>query len=382
MCCDSKNRRVRNHAPNPFSFQNIYNAYMACRKTKRNTINQLEFESDLLTNLWNLQHELSSNRYTIGRSLCFLTTSPKLREVFAADFKDRVVHHVLVKELEPLFEKKFIHDVYNNRKNRGIHQAQKQAQRYMRQTPKGYYLQLDIKGFFYHLDKTILLEKIKKEVIGSSLDVASVLYLTSKILFHDPTRAYVFKGDRTKLTLLPAHKTLFKLPKNKGLPIGNLTSQFFANVYMNDFDNYVKRGLKVKRYIRYVDDFVLFSKSKKELEIWKVEIENYLKKELELTLREDTKLKAHSEGLDFLGYIIRPHYTLVRNRVVNNFKYKKAQYLENYEKQKGTMSLLEIKHFLSVKASFVSHAKHANSYNLLNKVGDLNETDPFAYDRM
>ena len=388
MCYDSKNRRVCNHAPKQenqkgslFTFQNIYKAYMACRKTKRNTINQLALESDLLTNLWNLQGDLSTRKYTIGRSLCFLTTSPKLREVFAADFKDRIVHHILVRELEPLFEKKFIHDVYNNRKQKGIHLASKQAQRYMRQTPKGYYLQFDIKGFFYHLDKMILFEKIKKEVIGSSLDVASVLYLVNKIVFHDPTRNYTFKGDKRKLALLPAHKTLFKIPKNRGLPIGNLTSQFFANVYMNDFDNYVKRELKVKRYIRYVDDFVLFSENKEELIVWKKQIESYLKKELHLSLREDTKLKKHSEGLDFLGYIIRADYTLVRNRVVNNFKYKKARYLERYEVQKGKMDLSEIKAFLSVKASFASHAKHANSYNLLKKVGELNEKNPFDYTR-
>lgn len=196
-----------------FSFQNIYKAYMACRKTKRNTSNQLAFERDLLTNLWDLQYELSNHHYQIGRSLCFLTSSPKLREVFAADFRDRVVHHVLVKELEPLFERKFIHDIYNNRKNRGTHQAVKQAKRYMNQTSDGYYLQLDIKGFFYNLNKEILFSKIKKEVIGSSLDVSSVLYLTSKIIFYDPTRDYIFKGDRSKLALLPEHKTLFKIPK-------------------------------------------------------------------------------------------------------------------------------------------------------------------------
>lgn len=354
---------------------------MACRKTKRNTLNQLEFESNLLTNLWSLQSDLSSCCYKVGHSLCFLTSSPKLREVFAADFRDRVVHHVLVHELEPLFERKFIHDVYNNRKKRGTHQAVHQAKRYMNQTLDGYYLQLDIKGFFYNLNKEILFGKIKKEVVASSLDVPSILYLTSKIVFHDPTRNYVFKGDRSKLALLPEHKTLFKIPKNRGLPIGNLTSQFFANVYMNDFDNFVKRKLKVKRYIRYVDDFVLFDASKERLKYLKKEIEDYLGKELRLQLREDSRLRKHTEGLDFLGYIIRPNYTLVRQRVVNNFKKKKAIYLNMYEEQKGKMQLLEIKKFLSVKASFESHSKHANSFNLTKKIGALDENNPFDYDR-
>jgi retron-type reverse transcriptase len=364
-----------------FTFQNIYKAYLVCRKHKRNTINALQFEQNLIENLWSIYEELNSKKYSIGKSLCFLTSSPKLREVFASDFKDRVVHHVLVGELEPLFERKFIHDVYNNRKAKGTHQAVCQSQRYMNQTPHGYYLQLDIKGFFYNLDKMILMEKIKQEVVGSKLDVSSVLYLSHKIIFHDPTQSYYFRGDKSKLALLPEHKTLFKIPKSKGLPIGNLTSQFFANVYMNDFDNFVKRKLKVKRYIRYVDDFVLFDESKERLVYLKSEIEQYLQKELKLTLREDAKLKKHSEGLDFLGYIIRPHYTLVRQRVVNNFKKKKAIYLQNYEEQQGKMKLSEIKAFLSVKASFASHTKHANSYNLNQRTGALHETNPFDYAR-
>jgi len=364
-----------------FTFQNIYKAYRTCRKNKTNTINALKFEQNLIDNLWQLHDELNRKQYNIGKSLCFLTSSPKLREVFASDFKDRVVHHILVGKLEPLFERKFIHDVYNNRKAKGTHQAVEQAQRYMRQTPKGYYLQLDIKGFFYNLDKMTLLEKIKQEVIGSDLDVSSILYLSNKIIFHDPTQSYYFRGDKSKLGFLPAHKTLFKIPKNKGLPIGNLTSQFFANVYMNDFDNFIKRTLRVKRYIRYVDDFVLFDESKERLQALNKQIEQYLHENLQLTLREDTKLKKHSDGLDFLGYIIRPHYRLVRQRVVNNYKKKKAKYLQEYENQKGKMNLSQIKDFLSVKASFASHLKHANSYNLLNKVGELHETNPFDYTR-
>lgn len=365
-----------------FSFANIYKAYIACRKQKRNTINQLEFEADLLENLWNLQSNLTLRTYKIGKSLCFLTSSPKLREVFAADFRDRVVHHILVQELEPFYEKKFIHDVYNNRKGRGTHSAVKQAQKYMYRTRGGYYLQLDIKGFFYNLDKNILFKKLFHALKNSDLkNRDEVLYLSNKIIYHNPTKNYVFKGDKSKLNLLPEHKTLFKLPSHKGLPIGNLTSQFFANVYMNDFDNFVKRVLKVKSYIRYVDDCVLFDTSKQKLQELKFKISEYLKNELGLELREDTKLKKHSEGLDFLGYIIRENYILVRKRVVNNYKYKKAKYLDKYEQQKGTMGLEEIKQFLSVQASFVGHIKHANSYNLMQKVGVIDEKNPFDYDR-
>lgn len=366
-----------------FSFENIYRAYRECRKNKRNTHNALIYEINLLENLWSLQKELESRSYRIGRSICFLTNSPKLREVFAADFRDRVVHHILVRELEKIYEHRFIHDVYNNRKNRGIHQAAKRAQRFMHASQGGWYLQLDIKGFFYSLDKNILFKQIFSDLQRylRSPKKEQILYLANKIIYHDPTKNYIFKGDATKLALLPPHKTLFKIPKQKGLPIGNLTSQFFANIYMNRFDHYVKRVLKVKHYIRYVDDFVLFDSSKERLRKAYSEIKNYLLRYLGLELRGDTKLKKHTEGLDFLGYIIRPTHLLVRKRVVNNYKCKKAQYLESYEAQRGKMSLEEIKRFLSVQASFASHTKHANSYNLMHKTGAINETDPFDFDR-
>ena len=139
-----------------FTFENIYNAYKKCRKNKTNTINVLKFEQNLLDNLWQLTDDLQTRRYRVGRSICFLTHSPKLREVFAADFRDRIVHHLLIDAIEEFYEKKFIFDVYNNRKGKGIHQAKARVQKFMRQEPNGYYLQLDIKGFFYHLDKDIL----------------------------------------------------------------------------------------------------------------------------------------------------------------------------------------------------------------------------------
>ena len=365
-----------------FTFQNVYKAYKACRKQKTNTFNVLKFEQNLLENLWDLTHDLQNRTYKIGQSICFLTHSPKLREVFAADFRDRVVHHLLINAIEPYYEKRFINDLYNNRKGKGIHQAVKRAQKFMHKTSKGYYLQLDIKGFFYHLDKNILFKNMFDDISNSNLEhKKEILYLLNKIIYHDPTRNYRFKGDKSKLKLLPAHKTLFLLPKSKGLPIGNLTSQFFGNVYMNAFDNYLKRTLKVKCYLRYVDDFVLFDKSKEKLETLLPQIRTYLKENLALTLREDVKLKPHSSGLDFLGYIIREDYLLTRQRVVNNYKAKKAVYLNHYEAKKGKMSREEIKEFLSVQASFVSHIQHANSFNLMNKVGQIDESNPFDYDR-
>jgi hypothetical protein len=292
------------------------------------------------------------------------------------------VHHLLTNEIEEFYERKFIYDVYNNRKTKGIHQAVKRSKKFMVATPNAYYLQLDIKGFFYNLDKNILFKRVLDDMEHSNLkNRVAILWLTRKIIFHDPTKDYRFKGDKKHLKKLPNHKTLFKIEKNKGLPIGNLTSQFFANVYMNALDHFIKRELKIKGYIRYVDDFVLFHESKVYLDECKVAIEEYLRRDLNLTLREDSRLRKVTSGLDFLGYVVRPNYMLVRKRVVHNYKQKKAKYLDEYERQRGEMSLAEIKEFLSVQASFVAHCKHANSFNLRNKVGQIDESNPFDYDR-
>lgn len=260
--------------------------------------------------------------------------------------------------------------------------AVKRAQKFSRAST--YYLQLDIKNFFYSVNKASLFEMLKQELIpnyhkvqGSSIGLPKMLWILNRIIFHDVTKGAIMKGDKKLVAKLPPHKTLFKVPKSQALPIGNLTSQFFANVYMNGFDNFVKRKLKVKYYLRYVDDFVLFSSSSEQLKFWKNEIEGYLYRDLSLALRDDFRLRKNSDGLDFLGYIIRPHYMLSRQRVVQNFKQKKARYLQKYENQKGTMGLEEIKKFLSVQASFMGHVKHANSYNLQEKIGRLNETNPF-----
>lgn len=331
-----------------FNFETLYKAYIKCRKNKRNTTNALKFEQNLIENLCNLEISLKTRNYKPSRSIVFLSNSPKLREIFAADFRDRVVHHLIVPHLQKAFEPKFIYDVYNNREEKGIHQAIKRAKQFANRDKNGFYMQLDIKSFFYNIDKDILYEKISRVITNSD-----ILWLTKVIIDNDVTKNYHSKGDIKKLDFLPSHKTLFKIDKNKGLPIGNLTSQCFANIYMNDF--------------------VIFASSIEEIEEFKIIIEDYLYFKLKLELRKDTKIKPIKDGLDFLGYIIRPNYILVRNRVLNNYKYKKAKYLEKYESVKGNMSLEEIKKFLSVQNSFVSHIKHANSYTLKQKIGEIND---------
>lgn len=364
-----------------FTFEEIYDAYKDCRKNKRYTTNAYRFECDLMSNLWSLHEQLNNKTYSPGTSICFVVNSPKMREIFAADFRDRVVHHLLVKRLYNFYDRKFIHDNYNNRYGKGIHSAVKRAKSFMRSDMGGYYLQLDIRNFFYSINKQILYNILQKDISASGLkNKFELLWLISRIVFHDPVKDCCIKGDKSILDKMPPHKTLFKVPNGFGIPVGNLTSQYFANVYMYQFDNYVKRVLKVKHYIRYVDDFVLFHLERDYLEDISQKIAGYLKVMLGLKLRDEIKLNRFTSGLDFLGYVVRPDYILVRNRVVNNYKCSKAQHLDKYEKMKGKMTREEILKFNSKIASFKGHCIHADSYRLLKTIGEIDEKDPFSYD--
>ena len=350
-----------------YSFKEIYQAYLECRKSKRNSLNAIKFEVNLLDNLWEIYEALNSFSYKPKRYIYFLTSSPKLREVFASDFRDRVVHHLLVRDLEPIFEPLFIYDSYSCRKKKGTHLAISRLKRFVQNRDYPYYLQLDIKSFFLTIHKNILFEQIRKTTtLRAKERLQRVLYVSNKIIFDDPTKNYRFKGDKKQLKNLPKHKTLFYASKDRGLAIGNLTSQFFANIYMNGFDNFVKRKLKVKYYMRYVDDMVLLGRTKDELLRWKNEIENYLGVYLKLELRERFYLRKTKEGIDFLGYVVKPSHTLVRQRVVNNFKYKKAHFLDNCFTD-GTCSLEDALKFKEINASFYGHAKHADSFWLMKK---------------
>ena len=209
-----------------------------------------------------LEKELKNKIYHPLRSILFFAKKPKLREIFAADFRDRVIHHVLVGYLEPIFEKIFIYDSYSCRKGKGSHRAVMKTQSFIRKVSKNgkiraYYLQLDIKSFFMNINKEILFGLIKKRTKNKD-----VLWLSEKIIFYDCTKNYILKDRINLFNELVRDKSLFGKENKKGLPIGNLTSQFFANVYLNELDQFVKHNLKCRYYARYTDDFVLLDSSK------------------------------------------------------------------------------------------------------------------------
>jgi len=332
-----------------FTYQQLYRCYIKCRKNKRNTINQLGFEINAEQNLLELEQELNGGTYHPGRSICFVVDKPKLREVFAADFRDRVVHHVLVDHLEPRAEPKFIYDSYACRKNKGTHAAAKRLQRFTRavthnNSKRAYCLQLDIRSFFVSMNKDILFDMVKKHTTDSAM-----IWLAKIIIYNDCTENCRITRGKNLIKHVPEHKSLFKQAKNKGLPIGNLTSQFFANLYLNELDQFVKHQLRCRHYMRYMDDVLILHQDKNRLEAWTGDIQAFLQERLDLILNtRKTAIRPISNGIDYLGYIVRPFYILVRRRVVNNLKAR-------------------IRNGSLTKASYMSymgHLKHANAHKL------------------
>ena len=362
-----------------FSLDNLYRAYRQCRRRKRGTLNALAFEQDLEANLLALREELSRGAYRPRRFLAFLVTKPKRREIFAADFRDRVVHHVLVGHLEPAWERRFIHDSYACRRGKGTHQAVDRLRTFTRQvtangTRRAWYLQLDVHGFFISLDRTVLYQRL-----AAHEDDPAVDWLLRRVLFHDPTAGCQLRNaQRADFDRLPPHKTLFKAAPGCGLPIGNLTSQFFANVYLDALDQFVKHRLKARYYLRYCDDLVLLSADREELVAWKQAIETFLAEPLHLRLNERRQLRPISDGIDWLGYIVRPDYLLVRRRVVVALYQRLAQ-TEQALLQAGlhlpetgrvvypwSWSLLEsLRQWLS---AYLAHVNRAASHHLLERM--------------
>ncbi|MBF0202511.1 MAG: hypothetical protein HQK66_14630 [Desulfamplus sp.] len=385
-------RAVRAGKCSLLSFESLYNAYMDCRKRKGNTINALRFQYAQISELVDLALALQKGTYQPSRSVCFLTSSPKLREVFAADFRDRVVHHLVVRELEKIFEPCFIHDSYACRKGKGIHGAVNRLRSFMKKATcsgkkRAWYMQLDIRSFFMSVDKNILFQLLAKKLKPLALDDPArgpdhlkneiLLSLCGILLDHDCTENYLFKGDPSRIHHVPKHKSLFHTEKHKGMPIGNLTSQFFANLYLNELDQFVKHTLRCRWYIRYVDDFVLIHNDRSQLEKWRCEIIDFLNEKLHLSLKDSGRIARVAEGVNFLGYITRPDYRLVRNRVVNNLKFKLDLFKKKIVHEKGygdrRVNILDLKtdvltHLRQTLASYLGHFKHANSWQLMHAI--------------
>ena len=307
-------------APQPdFTFAELAQAYFDCRQSKRNSASALAFEQNLERNLGALFDELQRGTYRPGRSICFVITRPKPREVWAADFRDRIVHHLLYNRISPRFYASFIADSCACIPGRGTLYAAQRLEAKVRSITQNWsrpawYLKLDLANFFVSIDKHVVHDLIAKRV-GEPW----WLWLADLVLFHDPRQNYELRGNAALLERVPAHKRLTSLPANLGLPIGNLSSQFFANIYLDVLDQFVKHRIGARHYIRYVDDFVLLHESPQWLNAAHDAIASFLPERLHARLNPaKTILQPIDRGVDIVGQVIKPWRRITRRRTFND----------------------------------------------------------------
>ncbi|NDV70291.1 RNA-directed DNA polymerase [Dysgonomonas sp. 25] len=364
----------------------LFVAYYDCRRNKRNTANALRFEVNFEDNIHELWRDVLEGRYEIGRSCAFIVHKPVKREIFAADFRDRVIHHYIIAKLEAFFERMFIYDSYSCRKDKGTHFAVKRMEHFMRScsdnyTRDCYVLKLDIQGFFMSVRKEILYHKVEKviEKYYRGFDKQLLKNLSEKVIMNNPVPHCVIKGSRNDWDGLPESKSLFRSGGHIGLPIGNLTSQMFANLYLNDFDHYVKRELKVKYYGRYVDDCAFMAESKGALRQIIKQIRSYLQSSLGLTIHpRKIYLQHYTKGLTFTGIIIKPHRQYIGKRICRSMNRVfrndyRAIYSENEEdfKKNGERWLASVNSYLGI-------GRHYDSYRFRKKLCDMVADNPIG----
>lgn len=283
------------------NFESIVKAYRSCRFGKSASLHQIGFEIKLGKELLALHQEIISGAYKPRPAVCFYISRPKPREIFASHFRDRIVHHLVISRIEQLWEKRFSYSSFACRSGKGTHGALRYLQKLVRSLSRGgekrvWALHVDLKSFFVTIDRNILVELLTKDVPDPGLrNLIRSLYLTD-------LRVGAKKIYASNNVTIPQGKSWFDQAPEKGLPIGNLTSQFGANVYLNALDQWIQRELKPQGYIRYMDDLILLGKSKEELCGLDVKIDEWLKINRKQGLNHDkTKLVSLDQGILFLG---------------------------------------------------------------------------------
>lgn len=320
----------------------LYKAYKDARRHKRKRFYQLGFELDFEEELVALRDEIVARSYKPGTSTCFIINDPKQREVFAAEFRDRVVHHLYYNYTYELFERTFIADSYSCRKKKGTHYGFKRLKHHLlsvsqNYTRRCYVMKIDIMGYFMHINRRILLniclDSMNKMAMRYSdvpgvrwcekLDYDLLFYLSRVIIMNNPLENCNIKGAYADWKGLPHSKSLFYSVSGCGLPIGNLTSQLFSNVYMNEFDSYVKRNFSGIAYGRYVDDAFFVSSSKCALREMIPQINAFLKMNLGLQIHpHKVFIRDVRFGIEFLGGFNKPFRCYVANAAFRRLQRK------------------------------------------------------------
>lgn len=289
-------------------------AYLDCRRHKRRSEAVMHFENHAADNLRRLHGELCDGSYRIGPSRCFVVLHPKPREVWAGAFRDRIVHHLVYNRIAPAAYRTFSADSCACIPGRGTLYGAKRLDHHVRSATRNwsrrvYYLKMDLSNFFVSIHKPTM-----ARLLAPHLTDPFTNDLALQILFHDPTRSVEIRSPRWKMQRVPRHKSLFNAPKDCGLAIGNLPSQFKANVYLNLLDQFVNHRVKPAGYIRYVDDFVLLHEDRDWLLAAQARIEAFLWQRLRLVANpRKTVINTVEQGVDFVGQVIKPWRRVARS---------------------------------------------------------------------
>ena len=351
----------------------LHLSYLHARKNKRNTHNQIKFEIHQEINLFNLATSIYYRRYTPNSCIAFIVNKPVMREIFAADFTDRIIHHLIYRCIYPIIDRKLINDTYSCRVGKGTLFGINRAKHFFRScsqdfTMDAYVLKLDIEAYFMNMQHAIIYQKViellpsdQQSFLGISRD--TLFYLLRQTIFNAVAENCRIKGKMSDWTGLPPSKSLFNYPGNTGLPIGNLTSQVFGNIYLNDYDHFVKKELKIKYYGRYVDDMVFVHNDRNFL----ISIIPQLKFKLEsvgLRLHPDKiVLKPIEDGISFLGHIIKPYRSYTGNRTKNNF-YHTIQEINKLMAKEPQFSWHQLCDIRATINSYLGTMVHTDSFNL------------------
>ena len=329
------------------TWDNLYLAWCKAARGKRGREPAAGFEYRLEDNLLKLQRELRGKGYAPGPYHSFYIHVPKRRLISAAPFRDRVVHHALCNVIEPFFERRFIADSYANRVGKGTHRALDRCQQFARRYR--YVLQCDVRRFFPSIDHAIL-----EEILGRVIDDSDVMWLVGRIL----KSGVGVLSEEYDMVWFPGDG-LFAVNRPRGLPIGNLTSQFWANCFLDPFDHFVKRELRCKGYLRYVDDTLLFADDKATLWVWQGALVERLAR-MRLTIHEG---QAHprpvTEGIPFLGFVVYPDRRRLKRRKGIAYRRRLRELLTAYG-----MGEIPLERVDASVQGWVNHARYGDTWGL------------------
>jgi len=299
-----------------------------------------EFEFNLEENIFQIHEELKSKKYKHGSYKSFYVRDPKLRHIHKATVWDRVVHHAVFRILYPIFDKSFVYDSYSCRFGKGTHIAVDRLEKFIIKLSKNnginiYALKCDVRKFFDSVDKKVLLEIIKRKI-----------------------------KDANSIWLIDLILDSFSKEPGKGLPLGNVTSQLFANIYLNELDQCIKHGLKTKYYLRYCDDFIILGQDPQHLLELTHKIGEFLEEHLSLNLHPNKViLRKHRQGIDFLGYIVLPHHRAIRTKT------KRRAIRKVIERRDGFDSgLISEESFRQSLNSYLGMFGHCNGHELEDEI--------------